>query len=99
VNNVAPTLNLSGGGSVAEGALYTLAITHSDPGDDTIANYSIDWGDGGAATTLTAAELAALSGSVTHSYADGAAAGTARTITVSATDEDGTWTQTKAVTV
>ncbi len=99
VNNVAPTLNLSGGGSVAEGALYTLAISSSDPGADTIANYSIDWGDGSVATALTAAELVTLGGSVTHAYADAAAGGTARTITVSATDEDGTWTQTKAVTV
>jgi uncharacterized lipoprotein NlpE involved in copper resistance len=99
VNNVAPTLNLSGGGSVAEGALYTLAISHSDPGDDTIASYSIDWGDGGPAQTVTAAELATAGGSVTHIYADGAAGGTARTITVNATDEDGTWTQTKALTV
>ncbi|MCP5224097.1 MAG: cadherin-like domain-containing protein [Thauera sp.] len=99
VNNVAPTLNLTGGGSVAEGALYTLAISHSDPGADTIASYTIDWGDGGPAQAVTAAALAAAGGSVTHVYADGAAGGTARTITVSATDEDGTWTQTKALTV
>ncbi|HRM67977.1 MAG TPA: PKD domain-containing protein, partial [Thauera phenylacetica] len=99
VNNVAPTLNLTGGGSVAEGALYTLAISHSDPGADTIASYTIDWGDGGPAQALTAAALAAAGGSVTHVYADGAAGGTARTITVNATDEDGTWTQTKALTV
>jgi large repetitive protein len=96
VNNMAPTLSLIGNGTVAEGSLYTLNISAFDPGADTITAYSIDWGDGSAAQLLTAAELAALSGSVTHTYADGTVV---RTITVQATDEDGTWTQTKDITV
>src|SRR5262249_20745204 len=48
VNNVPPTIALSGDSSVDEGSVYTLnlgAIT--DPGnDDTIFGYNIDWGDG-----------------------------------------------------
>ena len=37
-------------------------------------------------------EWANAAGSFSHTYADGAAGGTARTVTVSATDEDGTFT-------
>ncbi|MHB1186315.1 PKD domain-containing protein, partial [Thiobacillus sp.] len=96
VDNVAPTLFLSGNGTVAEGSVYTLNISKSDPGADIITSYSVDWGDGGATVVLTAAELAAQSGNVQHTYADGTVG---RTITVQATDEDGTWSQTKAVTV
>jgi hypothetical protein len=96
VNNVAPTLSLSGNGSTAEGSLYTLHIAASDPGTDSITQYSVDWGDGTPASLLSAAELAAASGNVSHTYADGSAA---RTITVEATDEDGTWSNTKAITV
>ncbi|MBK8918090.1 MAG: hypothetical protein IPM73_08615 [Betaproteobacteria bacterium] len=96
VNNVAPTLNLGGNATTPEGSLYTLNIGRSDPGADTVTSYSVDWGDGSAATVLTAAQLAAQSGNVTHTYLDGNAN---RTITVQATDEDGTWSNTKAVTV
>src|SRR5207237_1732276 len=46
VNNVAPTLTLSGNASVNEGSLYTLSLSSSDPGQDTISNWTITWGDG-----------------------------------------------------
>src|SRR5205085_1650832 len=46
VNNVAPTLLISGAGSVPHGDLYTLHLAHSDSGSDTIASWTIDWGDG-----------------------------------------------------
>src|SRR5207253_2696585 len=46
VLNVAPTLVLLGPGSVNEGSLYTLHLSSSDPGQDTIAHWTIRWGDG-----------------------------------------------------
>jgi|GEM_PF-1111909 len=96
VNNVAPTLTLSGNGTSQEGSEYTLNIAKSDSGADTITGYSVNWGDGSAALVLTAADLAAQLGNVKHTYADGTVA---RTITVEATDEDGIWSQTKDISV
>src|SRR6185437_13700871 len=74
VNNVEPTLTVSGAASVNEGSLYTLTLgAVVDPGADTITNIKVNWGDGlfnnYAAGTLSA----------THTYADGPAN---RTITV-----------------
>jgi uncharacterized delta-60 repeat protein len=81
VDNVAPTLAISGSASVDEGSVYTLSLSSSDPGDDTIASWTIDWGD--------AIEIVAGSpASVTHTYADGA---NSYTISATATDEDGTY--------
>ncbi|MBO3705820.1 MAG: hypothetical protein J5X21_05380 [Candidatus Accumulibacter sp.] len=89
VLDVAPTANVSGADSVAEGSAYALSVGPvNDPGADSITGYSIDWGDG-TVENLTPAQWAAASGSFSHSYADGAAT---PTITVSATDEDGTHT-------
>ena len=45
VANVAPTLTLSGETAVAEGE-YTLTLSVTDPGTDTIDQWLIDWGDG-----------------------------------------------------
>lgn len=83
VLNVAPTLTLSGLAEVEEGALYTLKLASSDPGDDTITSWSINWGDGS-----TVQVVAGNPSAVTHIYADGTAP---RTITATATDEDGTF--------
>ena len=46
VNNVAPTLVISGAADVDEGSVYTLSLSSSDPGADTISQWTIDWGDG-----------------------------------------------------
>ncbi|WP_159690023.1 PKD domain-containing protein [Cognatazoarcus halotolerans] len=104
VNNVAPSLNIGGAGSIDEGDTFALAIAGSDvAGTADPLGYTIDWGDGSALQTLSAAELAALGGSVEHVFADdedGPVNATARTITVTANDGDGgVTTQTHAVTV
>ena len=92
VNNVAPTLTISGDAAVNEGATYTLSLSSTDPGADTIAHWDITWGDGSAAQ-----EVLGNPSSVTHVYADGP---TSPTISATATDEDGTFNaNTKAVTV
>src|SRR5205807_395781 len=91
VNNVAPTLVLSGAASVNEGSNYTLNLSSTDPGADTISQWTVNWGDGTQAVSGNPT-------SVTHTYADGIAH---YTISATATDEDGTYAagNTVAVTV
>ncbi len=82
VDNVAPTLTLAGVANSDEGAGYTLNFSSSDPGDDTIAQWDVDWGDGSLETILGDPSLA------THTYVDG---NNNYTISATATDEDGTF--------
>ena len=93
VNNVAPTLSISGPATINEGSLYTLNLSDSDPGADMISQWTINWGDGSAVQTVSGNPA-----SVTHTFSDGPAA---RTISATATDEDGTFNagNTVAVTV
>src|SRR5262249_44144760 len=79
-SNVAPSIAISGAGSVNPGAVYTLTLgAVTDPGQDTVAQYQVNWGDGSRNAYTTA-------GAKTHVYATG---GT-RAITVDLVDEDGT---------
>ena len=81
VDNVAPTIALSGDASVDEGSLYSLTLgAVTDPGDDTVIEWIVDWGDGGSVSYFA-------DGVVTHTYADGPAD---YTISVDLLDEDGT---------
>jgi PKD repeat protein len=83
VANVLPTIELDGSTSVEEGSLYMLTLgVVIDPGDDTITEYVVHWGDD---TTNTYPGI----GDVTHTYADGPAD---CIITVDLVDEDGTHT-------
>ncbi|MEK6259848.1 MAG: Ig-like domain-containing protein [Planctomycetota bacterium] len=94
VLDVAPTIALTGNSNVNEGSAFTLNLgARTDPGSDTVSAYSINWGDGNienftgnpANTTRT------------HTYADGPSN---YIISVSLTDEDGTFTGgTRAVTI
>ncbi|MCU0963231.1 MAG: PKD domain-containing protein, partial [Pirellulaceae bacterium] len=84
VTNVAPTLFLGGLPAVDEGAPYTLLLASSDPGNDRLVAWTIDWGDGVVSTVAGAARSAA------HRYVDdsvGQAGGVYR-ITATAVDED-----------
>jgi hypothetical protein len=95
VNNIAPTIALTGAASVNEGSVYTLSLGNVvDPGGDTVSACSIDWGDGTAAQSC----LADIGSTKTHTYADGL---NNYTITVDLTDEDGTFPSagSKAITV
>ena len=82
INNVAPTISLSGAASVDEGSPYTLNLgAVTDPGTDTVSAFSVDWGDGSVESfTGNPANT-----SKTHIYADGL---NSYTIIVSLTDED-----------
>ena len=81
ITNVAPTLTLGGSTSATAGAAYTLTLNETDPGDDTISKWVVNWGDGNVVT------LTGNPASTAHIY------GTAGTYTISATatDEDGTY--------
>src|SRR5262249_40020676 len=83
VDNVPPTLMISGADSANEGALYTLNLSASDPGADTIVNWTINWGDGSPLETVVGNPP-----NITHTFVDGP---TTRTISATATDEDGTF--------
>jgi phospholipase C len=87
VTTVAPSITLSGNGTVSVGTPYTLNLSASIKGDPD--SYTIDWGDGttsGAAGSVT---------SVTHTYG---ASGT-YTISASAIDEGVTTSANNTLTV
>jgi len=82
VTDVPPTIVLSGDSRVKEGSNYELTLGDvTDPGDDRIADYSIDWGD------ETVEHFQGLpSDTRTHVYADGP---DSYTVSVNLKDEDG----------
>jgi uncharacterized delta-60 repeat protein len=83
VANTAPTLTFGGNPTIAEGNnTYTLILTKSDPGTDTIQSWHIEWGDGQVSNPAGTAT------SATHVFTTGV--GRPR-ITATATDEDGTY--------
>ena len=47
VNNVAPSIAISGDANVNEGSAYSLTLgAVTDPGTDTVSSYVVHWGDG-----------------------------------------------------
>jgi len=81
VNNVSPTIALAGAAAIGEGAIYTLTLgAVTDPGDDTVTSYIVNWGDG------SLPEAFASAGDVTHVFSDG---DSAPVISVTLVDEDG----------
>src|SRR5207253_760697 len=51
VNNVAPSINISGNADVNEGSAYSLTLgAVTDPGSDTVSSYVVHWGDGSSDT-------------------------------------------------
>ena len=80
VRNVAPTITLSGNESVTEGSPFSFTLgSITDPGNDTVTQWLVDWGDG------TSDDYSA-GGEVTHIFADGP---NTHTIRVALVDEDG----------
>ncbi|MDJ0582894.1 PKD domain-containing protein [Crocosphaera sp.] len=96
VNNIVPTLTISGDDAINEGSLYTLTLGEvNDLGNDAVTSYTIDWGDGNIETILVG-ELNE-NRTVTYTYEDDSNP----TIIVSLTDEDGTYNNvaSKSITV
>src|SRR5439155_205708 len=85
IANAAPVVFTGANQTATTGSPFTLSATFSDPGgNDGPWAYSIDWGDGSAAT-LGSATSQTSPISATHTYA---APGT-NTIRVTVTDKDG----------
>jgi PKD repeat protein len=85
VKNVAPTVTISGLTSVDEGDENTWTIGPVvDPGDDTVSQYIVHWGDGDT-DIFTTAELDGMGRMVSHTYVEGP---NNYTITVDLVDED-----------
>ncbi|MEO1529412.1 MAG: Ig-like domain-containing protein, partial [Planctomycetota bacterium] len=81
VLNVEPERTIGGEDSVEEGSPFTLHLfAGNDPGEDTIASWTIDWGDG------TVQTLAGNPDSAIHTYIDGPST---FAITATVSDEDG----------
>jgi len=67
VYDVAPTVSIGGVDQVPEGYEYELYVSATDPGQDTITEVVIDWGDGGGAQSYPGEVLA--SGVYRHAFA------------------------------
>ena len=83
VRNVAPTLTTDGAATALSGQPYTLRLGASDPGQDTLIQWVVDWGDGSA--------LQAFAGNVREVQHVFAEPERTHTIQVGAFDEDGAW--------
>src|SRR5205823_4105939 len=82
VNNVAPSIAISGNASVNEGSAYSLTLgAVTDPGTDTVTSYVVHWGDGSSNTYSS-------NGDKSQNYADGPKD---YNVTVDLVDEDGTF--------
>lgn len=88
VNDDGFDFSIAGSASAAEGQPFALTLTPlSTFGFFGADGYAIDWGDGTAAQLLSAVELLASNGVVSHVFADGAApAGTSMSVSVNAAD-------------
>ena len=90
ITNVAPSISLSGSATVDEGSPYDLTLSVvTDPGNDTVTNFIVHWGDG-VTESFNSASV------VSHAYADGP---DATLITVDLVDEDGTHTNAGALSI
>src|SRR5439155_11546 len=82
VNNVAPSIAISGNAIVNDPSRYSPALgAVTDPGTDTVSSYVVHWGDGSSDTY-------SMNGAKSHTYADGPSD---HAITVDLVDEDGTF--------
>ncbi len=91
VNNVAPTIALIGTDHAVEDTTYTLTLgAVTDPGQDTVSSYMVNWGDGNN-------NAYSITGNVNHIYANPGDFA----INVDLVDEDGSYVNVagKALTV
>ncbi len=86
----APTLTISGASTGTAGNNYSLTLASSDPDDDSMTSWLVNWGDGSSAQNVTAGSEVLSNGkwvttaTVNHTYS------TPGNYTVSATGTDST---------
>jgi PKD domain len=90
VENAPPRLRISGPSEIFEGYPYDLSLYSADPGNDTIASWRIDWGDG------TSQIVPGDPSYVTHFFQSGSGV---YEITAEVSDEDGSFAYTHWVEV
>ncbi len=88
IANSAPTISTAGDSTVPAGTVYGLDLSATDPGADAITSWRVIWGDGSVDTYPGA------TASASHTYM---ASGLHHEIVVSATDEDGTWSDAELI--
>jgi PKD domain-containing protein/FG-GAP repeat protein/lactonase family protein with 7-bladed beta-propeller/hemolysin type calcium-binding protein len=97
VLNVVPTVLLSVPSEADEGDEITVHLSATDPGDDQVTEWTVDWGDGTEPRSVPAARDEAgqfvTDVSLSHRYPDDGIF----TVSAWATDEDGTHGPTDAV--
>ena len=82
VNNVAPSIAISGAANVDEGSPYSLTLgAVTDPGTDTVTSYVVHWGDGNTTPTPPTAPRRTPTPTAPDDY----------NVTVDLVDEDGTF--------
>ena len=64
ISNTPPTISVTGSGTVGAGLTYTATLSVSDPGNDTVTGWTINWGDGNIDT------IPGNPASATHTYAN-----------------------------
>lgn len=84
IGNVAPEIAIHAPAAVDEGQRFELTLSVTDPGEDTLTGYVIDWGDG---TVKSYGGNSSLTLHPTHVYADGPGNPVIRVFDLS--DEDG----------
>jgi PKD repeat protein len=85
VNDVPPVMTIDVPATVDEGSEFTVNFgSIIDPGDDPVASYTVNWGDGETSTGSGPPPT-----TLTHTYANGPAT---RTIMVSVVNDDGAFT-------
>jgi len=81
VANVAPTLTLAGAAQTTAGQSYAITFGRSDPGQDTLTGWRIEWGDGNVSN------LPGNASGASHVYTTGGSFA----VLARATDEDGSY--------
>jgi hypothetical protein len=89
VDNVAPAMTVNAGAEIDVGLPFTVQFATNDPGDDTVSQWSIHWGDGSVSNLDGAASSADHVYQVAGDY----------NILVEATDEDGVFSESLPVSV
>ena len=85
VTDAALVPTISGNPTVNEGDVYTLNLSTTDPDQDAISSWTINWGDGTAPQTVTGNPS-----SVTHAFADAGS----YTVSAAVTDDQGSYSAT-----
>jgi hypothetical protein len=92
VTNMPPAIGLVGAPTAVLGEAYSLTFGAGDPGDDTVTQWEIDWGDGNVEIVIASGGPLTLQ----HVYTSGTGA---FEINAAATDEDGTWSAAQGLSI